>query len=150
MPTLFILLSLFAALIPFSSAQAQSPSAAAALDRAQSAKTLGDALIALGVANPEPGPRVLLEAPDIAIAGRLIQVKATSRIPGTDWIALFVDRGNAPLLGLSEFTAGVDHELTASLKLDQTSRVHAIVRSGGKYYRVIREIKVARPDGFSR
>ena len=150
MSTLFFFLLLLGGLIPSSAAQAQSPSAAAALERAQNAKTIVDALNALGVANPEPGAGVLLEAPDIAIAGRPVQIKTTSRIPGTDWIALLVDRGTSPLLAAEEFTAGVDHELTVSLKLNQTSRVHAIVRSGGKYYRVAREIKVARPDGPSR
>ena len=150
MPALFLLLLWLGLLAQSALAQAQSPSAAAALERAQQAKTMADAFVALGVVNPELGRRVLLESPDVAIAGRPVVVKATSRIPGTDWIALFVDRGTAPLLGVGEFTAGVDHEMSATLKLDQTSRVHAVVRSGGKYYRVVREIKVARPEGGSR
>lgn len=120
------------------------------MDRARHAKTLAEALSALGVANPELGRRVLLEVPDIAIAGRSVQVKATSRIPGTDWIALLVDRAGSPLLAVEAFSAGVDRELSATLKLDQTSQVQAIVRSSGKYYRVAREIKVARPDGPPR
>ncbi len=150
MPTLVIFVLLLGLLIPCSAAQAQSPSASAATVRAQHARTIGEALSALGVANPELGRRVLLEAPDIAIAGRPIKVKATSRIPGTDWIALLADHTNAPLLGVEEFTTGVDHELSATMKLEQTSHVYAIVRSGGKYYRVAREIKVARPDVPSR
>lgn len=121
-----------------------------ALDRARQAKTLTDALAALGVANPEPGKKVLLEVPDIVVADRKFAVKVTSRMPGTDWMALFVERGSEPFVKLEEFPAGTDRELAAEIRFSQTSRVRAVVRSSGKYYQVSREVKVATPVGKSK
>ncbi|PZP27290.1 MAG: hypothetical protein DI603_22245 [Roseateles depolymerans] len=121
-----------------------------ALDRAKQAKTLTDALAALGVTNPEPGNKVLLEAPDIVVIDRKFPVKVTSRMPGTDWVALFVERGTEPFVKLEEFPAGADRELSAEVRLPLTAKLRAVVRSGGKYYQVSREVKVATPAGKSK
>jgi sulfur-oxidizing protein SoxY len=124
-------------------AQAQPPAASVALERAEQAKTLNEALAALGVAKPEVGRKVLLEVPDIAMAGHAFSVKVVSRMPGTDWIAVFSERSAHPLIKLEEFVPGVDRMLSTQVKLVQTGRIRAIVRSGGKYYEASREVKIA-------
>jgi predicted secreted protein len=132
---------------------AQTPPAPAAntpLERARQAKTTAEVLQLLGVPNPEPGKRVLLEVPDIAVANRPFTVKVSSQIPGTDWILILSERDPTPLVKLEEFSPGQDRASSVELRLASTARVRAIVRSSGKYYQVSREVKVATPDGGRR
>lgn len=140
-------LSFFGAVLVLAGAlaQAQSP---AAIKRARQAKSVPEVYAALGAPTPPlAGKRLLLEAPDIAIAGRPVSVKLTSRLPGTDLIVLIDERADPALILMEEFAPGLDLSLGASITLKQTSRVRALVRAGGKFYEVSREIKVAMPVG---
>ena len=74
-------------------------------------------------------------------------IKLTSRLPGTDLIALVDERADPALILMEEFAPGLDLSLRASITLKRTSRVRALVRAGGKFYEVSREIKVATPEG---
>ena len=148
MPRLFRLI--LAVLVLGIAAGAQAQPANAALERAQQAKTVAEVLTVLGVTAPEPGKRVLLEAPDITTAGRSFTVKVSSLLPGTDWILILSERDPLPFVKLLEFSPGVDRSASVELKLAQTGRVRAIVRSGGKYYQVMREVKIATPGGDAR
>lgn len=122
---------------------AQQQAANPALERAQQAKTMSEAMAALGIANPEAGKRVLLEVPDVAVAGQAFKVNVQSKLPGTDWIAVFSERSPMPLVKLAEFAPGADRALGTEVRLVQTGRIRAVVRSGGKYYQVSREVKIA-------
>lgn len=132
---------------------AQTPpasAASAALERARQAKTPAEVLSALGVATPEPGKRVLLEVPDIAVANRPFTVKVSSQMPGTDWILILSERDPMPLAKLQEFSPGADRATSVEIQLPLTGRIRAIVRSSGKYYQVSREVKIATPAGSAR
>lgn len=157
MPRIFRLTLALLALCGAAGAQAQvqPPSAAsaaqAALERAQQAKTPADVLAALGVSPAaEVGKRVLLEVPDVVAAGRSFKVRVSSQMPGTDWILILSERDSAPMVKLEEFTPGADRAAEAEIKLSQTGRVRAFVRSSGRYYQVSREVKVALPEGSAR
>jgi len=150
MPLLLRLIHAVLALGLVTAAQAQPAANNAALERAQQAKTVAEVLAALGVTTPEAGKRVLLEVPDIAVAGRSFSVNVSSKLPGTDWILLLSERDPLPFVKLQEFSPGMDRSLSAELKLAQTGRVRAIVRSSGKYYQVSREVKIATPAGAGR
>jgi sulfur-oxidizing protein SoxY len=65
---------------------------------------------------------------------------------GTDWIAVLVERNATPLSLVKDFTPGIDRTASLNVELTQTSRVRAIVRAGGKYFQVSREVKVATDD----
>jgi sulfur-oxidizing protein SoxY len=126
-------------------ARAQPPAANEVLAKAQQARTMTEAMAILGIPKPEPGKKVLLEVPDIAVAGQAFTVKVQSRMPGTDWIAVFSERSAPLLVKLEEFPPGSDRAASAQINLAQTGRVRAIVRTGGKYYEVSREVKIATP-----
>ena len=134
--------------MPSAVASASRTNAAEPRDKAYEAKTFTEAQTLLGVQSPEPGLRVRLTTPDIvdgsAVAGARVPVRVASQIPGTDWIAVFVDRGAKPLVTYRDFPPGDDHELTVSVPMTQTASVRAVVRAGGKFYQVSREVKVAR------
>lgn len=112
-------------------------------DKALQAKTVAEVLSILGIPKPEIGNRILLEVPDIAIAGKKVPVKVLSKIPGTDWIAVLVDRNATPLVQVHDFSPGMDRSVTVDVDLAKTSRVRTVVRASGKYYEVAREVKVA-------
>ncbi len=113
-------------------------------DKALKARSVKEVFTVLGVADkPEPGNRVLLEVPDIVDGGRNVPVKVTSRIAGTDWIVVLVDRNLTPYVSDQEFSPGQDRSVELKVDLAQTSRVRVVVRAGGKFYQVAREVKVA-------
>ena len=115
----------------------------ALVDKAMQAKSVSEVVTLLGISAPEPGKRILLEVPEISSAGAKVPVKVLSQIPGTDWIAVLVERNNTPLALVKEFSPGTDRTVTLTVALTQTSRVRAVVRAGGKYYQVTHEVKVA-------
>ncbi len=117
-----------------------------AVEKAMKAKTVVGALGLLGVVNPVPGKLVLLEVPDIVSAGQKVPVRVASTIAGTDWIAVLVERNATPLSLVKDFTPGIDRTASLNVELKQTSRVWAVVRAGGKYFHVSREVKVATDD----
>jgi sulfur-oxidizing protein SoxY len=123
-------------------AEAQNLSAAD-LKAAREAKGVSGVMAALKVSATEPGRLVLLDTPDIVLAGRPVAIKVTSRLPGTDWIAVLAEPNESPFLQAQEFSPGLGHSLALTTSLRRTGRVRALVRASGKYYEVAREIKLA-------
>ena len=115
-------------------------------EKVQQARSVKEVFSLLGLPEGlEPGRRILLEVPDIVDSGAKVPVKVTSRIAGTDWIVVLVDRNLAPFVSDEEFSPGQDRSMSLKVDLAQTSRVRVIVRAGGKFYQVAREVKIATP-----
>jgi len=112
---------------------------------ASEAKDTASALTALGVQNPGPGKRILLDVPEIVDEKTSVSIKVKSAIPNTDWIAVLVDKNPNPFVGQFDLL-GKANSIETTVKFTQTSTVVAIVRADGKYYRVDKEIKVAGHD----
>ena len=106
-------------------------------------KSVLEALSLAGVVNPEPARRVLLDTPDIVPAGASAEVRVVSEMPGTDWIMLLAEGRSSPVIDVVEFTPGEGRVLSARVMLSRTTRFRAIARSGGRYFSVSREVKVA-------
>ena len=117
--------------------------ASARSDALRQSKSVSEAMALAGVVSPEPARRVLLDAPDILIAGDSAEIRVVSRMPGTDWIMLLAEGRSSPVIDVVEFTPGEDRALSAKVVLSRTTRLRAIARSAGRYYSVTREIKVA-------
>jgi sulfur-oxidizing protein SoxY len=113
---------------------------------ATEAKDTTSALTALGVQNPGPGKRILLDVPEIIGEKESVAIKVKSAIPNTDWIAVLVDKNPHPFVGQFDLTGKKVMAIEVSAKLVQTSSIVAVVRADGKYYRVDKEVKVAVSD----
>ncbi len=87
---------------------------------------------------------MLLDAPDVLVAGDLAEIRVESRIPGTDWIMLIGEGLPSPVIDVIEFTPGEGRSLSAKIALSNNVRFRAIARSAGRYFSVSREVKVAR------
>lgn len=94
------------------------------------------------------GNDVLLEFRSVARAG-VNRVRVVSGMPRTDALWLLTlspapDAGGA-LLASAFFETGTKPEATIFTNLEHTQPLLAVVRAGGAYYGVIREIKIGKP-----
>ena len=126
---------------------AAAPGAADPRQLARAAKSVADAQAALGVTAPEATRRIRIESPDIVDASRpngaRVPVRVTSAIPGTEWIAVFVEPGARPLVAMADIAPGAKPVIEAVVPVQRTSAVRVVVRASGKYYQLSREIKAA-------
>ncbi|HZX30491.1 MAG TPA: thiosulfate oxidation carrier protein SoxY [Rhodocyclaceae bacterium] len=107
------------------------------------ARGIGDALKAYGA---QPGPEsrnIVISAPEIAENGAKVEVEITSNLPDSRSIALFSDKNPMPLCAAIEFGKNAVPFCRLQVKLAETTRVRAVVRTGdGKTHIASREIKV--------
>ncbi len=106
------------------------------------AKTMDDALKALGAGAPADSGDVQIIASDIAENGAVVPVQAVSKLPKTERIAILVEKN--PNMLAAAFDLGPDTipEVTARIKMGQTSNVMVLVKADGKFYAASKEIKV--------
>lgn len=106
------------------------------------AKTVPDALKALGAGAPADSKDIVLKAPDIAENGAVVPIEVTSNIPNTENIAVFADKNPVPLITSMDLPAGTEPYVSVRIKLGETSTVRAVVKAGGKYYATAKDVKV--------
>ena len=106
------------------------------------AKTVADALKALGAGAPAESNEIEIESPDIAENGAVVPVGIKSGLPKTEFMALLIDKNPFALTGAYDILPGAEAEVNMRVKMGQSSDVYAIVRADGKYYMAKKEIKV--------
>lgn len=115
----------------------------AAVDRkAFEAKTLGEALDALGGLVTANSPLITLTVPEIAENGAVVPVTVESKLPHTEQIAILVDKNPTALSANFTFPEGTEGFVTTRIKMAQTSSVVVLVKADGKFYRASQEVKV--------
>ena len=135
---------LLAALIAVGSKAAELvPSPAPTWNRvAFEAKTVRDALKALGAPVAQEGGDLQLTAPEIAEDGAAVPVVVQSRIPGTQEIHILVDKNPFSLAASFFFPEATDAGVSTRIKMADTSHVVAVAVAGGQVYLTRKEIKV--------
>lgn len=106
------------------------------------AKTMGEALDALGVAIPEDSAAILMTAPEVAANGAVVPVTVESSLPRTEQIAILVDRNPTMLACRFAIPEGTEGYISTRIKMAQTANVIALVKADGKFYRVSRTVEV--------
>jgi sulfur-oxidizing protein SoxY len=106
------------------------------------AKNMPEALKAIGGANAAASGSVTVEAPDIAENGAVVPVAVSSTLPNVQQIAILVEKNPFALSGSFSIPAGTEPYVATRVKMAQTSNVHALVKSDGKWYVATKEIKV--------
>jgi sulfur-oxidizing protein SoxY len=135
--------ALLAALTAAGSRAADLVSPAPAWNRsAFEAKTVADALKALGASVTQEGAEVQLTAPDIAEDGAAVPVVVQSRVPGTQEIHILVDKNPFSLAGSFFFPEGTDPGVSTRIKMNESSNVVAVAVANGRFYLTRKEIKV--------
>ncbi|HYG70560.1 MAG TPA: thiosulfate oxidation carrier protein SoxY [Anaeromyxobacteraceae bacterium] len=121
------------------------PGAARAADwnkAAFDARSMKDALDALGAGTPAQATDVVITAPDIAENGSVVPLSATSNLPKTESIAFLVDKNPNMLAASFLLSEGSVPVVSTRVKLAETSNVSVLVKADGKFYVATKEIKV--------
>ncbi|MBA4741273.1 MAG: thiosulfate oxidation carrier protein SoxY [Azoarcus sp.] len=119
------------------------PGSALARDqRVFDAKTIDEALTAMGAAKPEMSDDVQIVAPDIAENGAVVPVGVMSNVPGTESVSIMVAKNPNMVAANFMLPEGTMGEVQTRIKMGQTSDVYAVVKAGDKYYMNKKEIKV--------
>lgn len=105
-------------------------------------KTVPDAFKALGAGAPATSTDIIMKAPDIAENGAVVPIGIESRIPGTESIALLIEKNPNPLAAAFDIPAGTETAVITRVKMGETSNVYALVKANGKYFVAKKEIKV--------
>jgi sulfur-oxidizing protein SoxY len=106
------------------------------------AKNLQDALQALGMSRAVQSKDIVIDAPDAAENGAFVPVQITSRIPGTQSIAVFVDRNPWPHIARFEFAQYTLPFVALRLRVAETSPVRVVVRARESYYIATKDVSV--------
>ena len=107
------------------------------------AKTLAEAVKALGMAAPVESKDVSLTGPDIAENGAVVPVACACALPGVKRLMIFVEKNPAALAALFEVSDSVEANFSTRVKMGQSSNVTAVaVMADGKLLFAHKEIKV--------
>lgn len=118
---------------------AQSSAAQAEWD----AKTLPQALKALGAKSVAASTEVRLNTLDYAENGSAVPVDIATQVVGADRLVLFVDKNPTPLVAVFQLTDAVDSVMTLHTKLAQTTDVvAAVITRDGRALYAKKEVKV--------
>jgi sulfur-oxidizing protein SoxY len=108
------------------------------------ARTLADAVKALGGSTPVESAGVTLTGPDIAENGAAVQVVLASNLPGVKRLLLLVEKNpNALSAAFAVSSDAVEPRLETRVKMNQSSNVYAVAMlSDGRVLYARKDIKV--------
>jgi len=107
------------------------------------AKTLAEAVKALGGGAPAESKDVTITGPDIAENGAVVPVGCASGLAGVKRLALLVEKNPSALAAVFDVTDAVDASLSTRVKMGQSSNVFAVaMMADGRVLYAAKEIKV--------
>jgi sulfur-oxidizing protein SoxY len=107
------------------------------------AKTLADAVKALGGGAPAESKDVTITGPDIAENGAVVPVGCASALPGVKRLLLLVEKNPSALAAVFDVTDAVEANFSTRVKMGQSSNVIAVaMMADGKVLYAQKEIKV--------
>jgi sulfur-oxidizing protein SoxY len=107
------------------------------------AKTLAEAVKALGGGAPAASSDVTITGPDIAENGAVVPVGASTSLPGVKRLAIMVEKNPSALAAVFDVTDAVDAAVSTRVKMGQSSNVFAVaMMADGKVLYAQKEIKV--------
>jgi sulfur-oxidizing protein SoxY len=107
------------------------------------AKSMAEALKALGAAAPQESRDVTITGPDIAENGAVVPVAAATTLPGAKRLLLLVEKNPAVLSAVFEVNDAVEPNFGTRVKMGQSSNVYAVaMMADGRVLFAQKEIKV--------
>ena len=107
------------------------------------AKSMADAVKALGGAAPAESKEVTLTGPDIAENGAVVPVGASTGLPGVKRLAILIEKNPSALAAVFEVSDAIDANIATRVKMGQSSNVYAVaMMADGKVLYAMKEIKV--------
>ena len=106
------------------------------------AKDVASTLSVIGADGAADSADIVVDAPDIAENGAVVPIKVTSKVPGTESIAILAAGNPTPLTSQYTLGEGVEPFIAVRIKMAKTADVVAIVKAGGKTYTAKKQVKV--------
>lgn len=106
------------------------------------ATKLQEAMAALQISNVSISSDIQIIAPDKAENGAVVQIEVISRILNTESIAIFVENNPTALIANFVFSEGADGFVVTRIKMAETSEVHAVIKSGNRYFSAKKRVEV--------
>jgi sulfur-oxidizing protein SoxY len=107
------------------------------------AKSVADALKALGAAAPVESKQVSITGADIAENGAVVPVAIAATLVGVRRMLVMIEKNPAVLSALFELSDAVEPSFATRVKMDQSSNVYAVaILADGRVFYAAKEIKV--------
>ena len=107
------------------------------------AKTMADAVKALGGSAPVESKDVSITGPDIAENGAVVPVGVATGLPGVKRLLLLVEKNPNVLAAVFDITDAIEANVSTRTKMGQSSNVYAVaMMADGKVLFAGKEIKV--------
>ncbi len=107
------------------------------------AKTMADAVKALGGGAPAESKDVTLTGPDIAENGAVVPLGCACALPGVKRLLLLVEKNPNALSAAFDVSDAVEANFSTRVKMGQSSNVYAVAMMGdGKVLFAQKEVKV--------
>ena len=107
------------------------------------AKSLNDALKALGAGAPVASKDVTLTAPDIAENGAVVPMGVATTLAGVKQLLLLVEKNPNALVAVFNVSDSVEANMTTRAKMGQSSDVYAVaITNDNKAFFSKKEVKV--------
>lgn len=85
---------------------------------------------------------IILKAPPIAEDGRVVNIAVTAKHKNVESISILVEQNAFPLAASFNMSAQAEPFIKTRVKVAKTSNLLAVVKSNGKLYSAVREVKV--------
>ena len=106
------------------------------------ASSVSEALKALGVSAAPVSKDLAILAADVSENGAIVDVTLRSNLPGTDFLALLVERNPTPLVCTYRIAEGVEPEFGMTAKVSESSEAILVARAEGRYHMTRKLLKV--------
>jgi len=107
------------------------------------AKTMADAVKALGGSAPAESKDVTLTSPDIAENGAVVPLSCACALPGVKRLALLVEKNPNALAAVFDISDAVESNVATRVKMGQSSNVFAVaMMADGRVLFAQKEVKV--------
>ncbi len=107
------------------------------------AKGVDQALAALDpAAAAQSSDAITLTAPEIAENGAVVPITISTTLPEVESIDILVEKNETPLIARFEVLPGTLPQISTHIKMNETSKLIAVVKSQGRLYQTAKNVKV--------
>ena len=96
----------------------------------------------LGTDQTAPSKQISLNVPEIAENGAVVPIRVSTTLENVESISIVVDLNPRPLVASFELMSRALPEVSSRIKMAQTSRVSAVVKTAGGIYSTAKDVKV--------
>jgi sulfur-oxidizing protein SoxY len=111
------------------------------------AKTIAEAVRTMGSEAFVDSDAITLSGPEMVGSGSVVPLSMESKIPGTDFMAVLVQKNPIPMTAAFQIPADTIAAISTRIKMGETSTIYGLVRANGKYYVGSTMIKVRAGGG---